>query len=124
MILDIVMPEMDGFEVCRRLKSDPHTAHIPVLMMTGVDGPAERGPGLEAGADDFLVKPIVDLELQARVRSLLRLKLTLDELRSRSLTDLVFTNAVGATPARINKSRSRCSPFPAKRRPSSSNCPT
>ncbi|TXG82879.1 MAG: PleD family two-component system response regulator [Sphingomonadales bacterium] len=97
-ILDIVMPEMDGFEVCRRLKSDPNTAHIPVLMMTGVDGPAERGPGLEAGADDFLVKPIVDLELQARVRSLLRLKFTLDELRSRSLTDLVFTNAVGATP--------------------------
>lgn len=94
-ILDIVMPEMDGFEVCRRLKSDPNTAHIPVLMMTGVDGPAEREPGLEAGADDFLVKPIVDLELHARVRSLLRLKFTLDELRSRSLTDLVFANPMG-----------------------------
>ncbi|MGH6987056.1 MAG: PleD family two-component system response regulator [Caulobacteraceae bacterium] len=82
-LLDVMMPVMDGFEVCRRLKERPETAHVPVVLVTALDGRADRIAGLEAGADDFLTKPIDDLMLLARVRSLTRLKLVIDELRSR-----------------------------------------
>ena len=85
-LLDVMMPGMDGFETCRRLKRDPLTAHIPVVMVTALDQPADRLKGLEAGADDFLTKPIDEMTLIARVRSLARLKLVLDELRSRAAT--------------------------------------
>lgn len=88
-LLDVMMPGMDGFEVCQRLKADPELAHIPVVMMTGLDSAADRERGLDVGADDFLIKPIYDLELYARVRSLLRLKQSLEELRSRAVTDLL-----------------------------------
>ncbi|MBV1702419.1 MAG: PleD family two-component system response regulator [Hyphomicrobiales bacterium] len=93
-LLDVMMPGMDGFEVCRRLKSDPATAHIPVVMVTALDQPADRVRGLEAGADDFLTKPIQELALLARVRSLARLKVVVDELRARALTssNLGMTN--------------------------------
>ncbi len=84
-LLDVLMPEMDGFEVCRRIKSDPLTAHIPVVMVTALDQPADRLAGLEAGADDFLTKPIDETALMARVRSLTRLKSVRDELRARAL---------------------------------------
>lgn len=82
-LLDIMMPEMDGFEVCERLKSNPRTAHIPVVMVTALDQPSDRVRGLKAGADDFLTKPVNDLQLISRVKSLVRLKTLSDELRIR-----------------------------------------
>ena len=85
-LLDVMMPDMDGFEVCRRLKSDPATAHIPVVMVTALDHVSDRVRGLEAGADDFLTKPVNDLQLMTRVRSLVRLKMLTDELRLRAST--------------------------------------
>ncbi|HEY8580770.1 MAG TPA: PleD family two-component system response regulator [Beijerinckiaceae bacterium] len=85
-LLDVMMPGMDGFEVCRRLKADPATAHLPVVMVTALDQPADRVRGLEAGADDFLTKPVDEVALISRVRSLSRLKMALDELRGRFAT--------------------------------------
>ena len=85
-LLDVMMPDMDGFEVCRRLKSNTVTHHIPVVMVTALDQPSDRVRGLEAGADDFLTKPIPEPALIARVRSLTRLKMVTDELRMRALT--------------------------------------
>src|SRR5262250_1706975 len=85
-LLDVMMPDMDGFEVCRRLKSNPATHHIPVIMVTALDQPSDKVRGLEAGADDFLTKPIPELALIARVRSLARLKMVTDELRMRAVT--------------------------------------
>jgi two-component system cell cycle response regulator len=82
-LLDVMMPGMDGFQVCRRLKDDPETRHVPVVLVTALDGRADRVAGLEAGADDFLTKPIDDVMLFARVRSLTRLKAVIDELRER-----------------------------------------
>ena len=82
-LLDVMMPGMDGFQVCRRLKDDPVTRHIPVVLVTALDGRPDRISGLEAGADEFLTKPIDDFMLFARVRSLTRLKVVLDELRDR-----------------------------------------
>lgn len=85
-LLDVMMPELDGFETCRRLKTSPRTAHIPVLMVTALDQPSDRVKGLQAGADDFLTKPLDDVQLMARVKSLVRLKSLTDELRSRVQT--------------------------------------
>ncbi|MBR1223216.1 PleD family two-component system response regulator [Bradyrhizobium sp. U87765 SZCCT0131] len=85
-LLDVMMPDMDGFEVCRRLKSNPKTHFIPVVMVTALDHPSDRVKGLEAGADDFLTKPVSDVVLIARVRSLTRLKMMTDELRMRAIT--------------------------------------
>src|SRR5207237_10339532 len=85
-LLDVMMPGMDGFEVCRRIKSNPRTAHVPVIMVTALDQPSDRVAGLEAGADDFLTKPVDDAALFARVRSLVRLKMMTDELRMREVT--------------------------------------
>src|SRR6516165_10202864 len=87
-LLDVMMPDMDGFEVCRRLKSSPATHFIPVVMVTALDSAADRVRGLEAGADDFLTKPVSDIVLIARVKSLTRLKMMADELRMRALTSL------------------------------------
>jgi two-component system cell cycle response regulator len=85
-LLDVMMPGMDGFEVCRRVKSDPASAHIPVVITTALDQTSDRVAGLNAGADDFLTKPIDDAALFARVRSLVRLKMMTDELRLREAT--------------------------------------
>lgn len=82
-LLDVMMPGMDGFETCRRLKAQIETRHIPVVLVTALDGREDRIRGLEAGADDFLTKPIDDVVLFARVRSLTRLKQIMDELRER-----------------------------------------
>src|SRR5436190_1548599 len=82
-LLDVMMPGMDGFSVCRRLKDDPETRHVPVVLVTALDGRSDRVAGLEAGADDFLTKPIDDVMLFARVKSLTRLKAVIDELRDR-----------------------------------------
>lgn len=85
-LLDIMMPGMDGFEVCMRLKADASTQHIPVVMVTALDQPADRLRGLTAGADDFLTKPVNDLQLMSRVKSLVRLKTLTDELSLRAST--------------------------------------
>ncbi|ANL46361.1 response regulator PleD [Rhizobium phaseoli] len=92
-LLDIMMPGIDGFEVCERLKVSQKTAHIPVVMVTALDQPADRVRGLKAGADDFLTKPVNDLQLISRVKSLLRLKTLSDELRIRA--DTAHTMGMG-----------------------------
>jgi putative two-component system response regulator len=81
-LLDVNLPGIDGFEVCRRLKADPKTRLIPVVLITGLTASEDRVEGIEAGADDFIAKPPVIAELRARVRSLLRLKRYTDELDS------------------------------------------
>jgi adenylate cyclase len=73
-LLDVVMPEMSGYEVCRKLRSNPATQLLPVVMVTALDPGEERVKGIEAGADDFLTKPINQAELLARVKSLIRIK--------------------------------------------------
>jgi two-component system cell cycle response regulator len=91
-LLDVMMPGMDGYEVCRRLKENGATAHMPVVMITALIDPVERVRGLEAGADDFLSKPVDDATLFARLRALLRVKQVQDAWRLRSDTarDLGF----------------------------------
>ena len=106
---DVMMPGMDGFELCRKLKADPETAHIPLVMVTALSDVADRVRGLEAGADDFLTKPVNDIALFARVRSLARLKQMMDELRVRQaasgegtvVTESDIEAADGLTDARI-----------------------
>ncbi len=83
-LLDVMMPGIDGFEVCRRLRAGSETAHLPIVLVTALDRPADRVRGLEAGADDFLTKPVDEIALIARVRSLARLKFSIDELRARA----------------------------------------
>src|SRR5262245_59578510 len=79
-LLDVMMPGMSGYDVCRKLRENPATALLPVVMVTALDPTQERVKGIEAGADDFLTKPINQAELLARVRSLLRIKQLHDEL--------------------------------------------
>ena len=100
-LLDVMMPGMDGFEVCRRIKADPNLMHIPVVMLTALSDASDRVRGLQAGADDFLTKPADDVALFARVRSLVRLKMMMDELRLRDRTGSGFGVAEVA-PAEID----------------------
>ncbi len=93
-LLDVMMPGIDGFEICRRLKADSLTAHIPVVMVTALDQSSDRVRGLESGADDFLTKPVDEVALLARVRSL-TLKVVLDELRSRASATAVLGTVAG-----------------------------
>jgi putative two-component system response regulator len=81
-LLDVNMPGIDGFEVCRRLKGDPATRLLPVVLITSLTASEDRVRGIEAGADDFLSKPPAIAELEARVRSLTRIKRYTDELDS------------------------------------------
>jgi two-component system cell cycle response regulator len=85
-LLDVMMPGMDGFEVCRRIKSDPATQDIPVIMVTALDQPTDKLQGLENGADDFLTKPVDDIALVTRVKNLARLKILNDEMLMRAST--------------------------------------
>ncbi len=85
-LLDVMMPGIDGIEVCRRLKASAQTQHIPVIMITALDQLEDRVRGLEAGADDFLTKPVNDVSLFCRIKSLVRLKMLSDELRARAIT--------------------------------------
>ncbi len=87
-LLDVMMPGINGFEVCKRLKSDPKTQHIPVIMVTALDQPSDKVYGLQAGADDFLTKPVDDVALITRVRNLARLKRLNDELLTRVATGM------------------------------------
>ncbi len=117
-LLDVMMPGMDGYEVCRRLKQNPRTAHIPVVMITALDQPADRVAGLEAGADDFLTKPVNDIALITRVRSLVRLKLLTDELMVRISTsteigiddafDAASLGAMGGKVLLVDDSQATC----------------
>ena len=83
-LLDVVMPGMSGYEVCRKIRENPATGILPVVMVTALDPSQERIKGLEAGADDFLTKPINQPELLARVRSLLRIKEFYDTVQSQA----------------------------------------
>jgi two-component system cell cycle response regulator len=96
-LLDVMMPDMTGFEVCRALKANPRTANIPVVIVTSLDQAEDRVKGLESGADDFLTKPISETALMARVKSLARLKMVTDELELRAAT----MQSVGVNPAEI-----------------------
>jgi len=82
-LLDVMMPGVDGYEVCRQLKHHPETRHIPIILLTALDGRDDRLSGLEAGADDFLTKPVDDFILMARLKALIRLKQMVDDLRQR-----------------------------------------
>lgn len=93
-LLDVMMPGMDGFEACQMIKADPQTAHIPIVMVTALSEVEDRVKGLDAGADDFLTKPVDDMALFARIRSLVRLKRASDEWRTREETSSQF----GVTP--------------------------
>jgi two-component system cell cycle response regulator len=98
-LLDVMMPGMDGFEVCRRIKSASATAHLPIIMVTALDEATDKVRGLEAGADDFLTKPVDDIALITRVKNLARLKALSDEMRLRPATsaDLLHAGASGMT---------------------------
>jgi len=101
-LLDVMMPGMDGFEVCRRLKSQDATSHLPVILVTALDQPADRVRGLEAGADDFITKPIDEMHLIARIRSCARLKVVIDELRSRAVNTVALGGSAAAATASPN----------------------
>ncbi len=85
-LLDIMMPVMDGFEACKRLKADHHSLHIPIIIITALNDKQDKMRGLESGADDFLTKPIDDTALLIRIKTLVRIKIMADELRLRYQT--------------------------------------
>jgi cyclic di-GMP phosphodiesterase len=98
-LLDVTMPEMDGFTACRRLKEDERTALIPITMLTGLDDREHRTRGIEAGADDFLTKPFEHSILRARIRSQLRLKRLTDQLEHTENVIFMLAQAVEAKDA-------------------------
>ena len=81
-LLDVMMPQLDGIEVCRKLKSNPEWQHIPIIMVTALNSKEDLARSLDAGADDFLTKPVSGIELRARVRSMLRIKKQHDALQA------------------------------------------
>src|SRR6478735_8567151 len=83
-LLDIMMPGLSGYDVCRKMREDPATSLLPVVLCTSLDPGQERVKGIEAGADDFLTKPINQAELFARVKSLLRIKTLQDEVKAQT----------------------------------------
>jgi putative two-component system response regulator len=105
LLMDVMMPHVDGFEACRALKQDPATRLIPVLLVTSLDDTASRIRGIEAGADDFASKPFNAPELRARVRSLLRIKRYTDELDS---AESVLVSLALTIEARDNTTNGHC----------------
>jgi two-component system cell cycle response regulator len=104
-LLDVMMPDMSGLDVCRRLKADPRTADIPVILITAFADRDSKMAGLEAGADDFLTKPVDEVTLLARVRSLLRAADTARELKQRGEPALGFAEAAAPFAAREKPGR-------------------
>src|SRR6476661_4089623 len=108
-LLDVMMPGMDGFEACRRLKANPKTHHIPVVLVTALDQVSDKLRGLDGGADDFLTKPVDEIALVTRVKNLARLKMLTDEMLMRALTgrqtgiaeDVALMKALSEERARI-----------------------
>jgi len=96
-LLDIMMPKINGFEVCNSLKSDSLTTHIPIIMVTALHDTHDRVQGINAGADDFLTKPINETALSARIKSLTRLKMVIDELRLRGETNAEIGGVAGSS---------------------------
>ena len=107
-LLDVMMPGIDGFETCRRLKSIPETLHVPVVMLTALDKQSDKVMGLEAGADDFLSKPFEEVALMSRVASLTRMKMMVDEIALRG-------QAATGVSAREMLETSRATTFPDSR---------
>ena len=104
MLLDVMMPDMSGFEVCRRVKSNPMTRYLPIIMITALDQPEDRIKGFQAGADDYLVKPIDEVALLTRLRTLVRFKFLLDELESSIGDELLLDTRLESdesAPARV-----------------------
>src|SRR5262245_59513425 len=97
-LLDVMMPALDGFEVCRRIKASPKTMHVPVVMVTALDQTADKVQGLVAGADDFLTKPLDDIALITRVKNLARLKTLNDEMLLRMATGAEIGGISGSLP--------------------------
>jgi two-component system, cell cycle response regulator len=97
-LLDVMMPGMDGFEVCRRIKTSTRTTHVPVVMVTALDQTCDKVQGLEAGADDFISKPVDDIALITRVKNLAHLKRLYDEMMLRASTQGQIGALPGATP--------------------------
>jgi putative two-component system response regulator len=95
-LCDVMMPKLDGFEVCRRLKDDPETQFTPVVLVTALAASSDRVRGIDAGADDFLNKPVDHSELLARVRSLVRLKSRTDELERAELVLFALARSIEA----------------------------
>ncbi|MDH5383515.1 MAG: response regulator, partial [Candidatus Aminicenantes bacterium] len=91
-LLDIMMPDMDGFDVTRTIKRDPRTKDTPVILVTALDDPENKVTGLEAGAEELLNKPVHSTELLARVNSMLRLKQYRDQLSIRTMTGVSYSN--------------------------------
>jgi putative two-component system response regulator len=102
-LLDVQMPGMDGYEVCRRIKADPGLRLVPVVMITALDSTDDRVTALEAGADDFMSKPVERVELVARVRSALRLKSVIDRLDSAEQVIFALASAVEAKDAHTER---------------------
>src|SRR5262245_25450638 len=96
-LLDVMMPGIDGFEVCRRIKSASATMHLPIIMVTALDEAADKVRGLEAGADDFLTKPLDDIALITRVKNLARLKALSDEMLLRPATSADLLHGGGSS---------------------------
>src|SRR6202007_2374339 len=107
---DVVMPEMSGYEVCQKIRENSSTAMLPVVMVTALDPSQERVKGIEAGADDFLTKPINQPELLARVRSLLRVETLADELADMTRTLEVRVTAQVAELERLGRLKRFFSP--------------
>lgn len=101
-LLDVMMPDMDGFTTCKKIKANPISSDIPVVMVTALSDVEDRVHGLNAGADDFLTKPINDLALFARIRSLVRLKNMTDELRLRDQTGEQISGITSSANAELN----------------------
>ncbi len=101
-LLDVMMPGLDGFETCRQLKKDPDTRLIPVVLVTALRDPRDRIRGIEAGADDFLSKPFNPHELRARVRSLVRIKRYTDDLESADAMIISLAMTIEARDASTN----------------------
>jgi putative two-component system response regulator len=110
-LLDVTMPRMDGLEVCRRLKADPATRLTPIVLVTGQADLSDRIRGIEAGADEFLSKPVHPHELRARVRSLTRMKHLIDELDSAEAAFMTLALTIEARDPSTNGHCERLSTF-------------